>query len=95
MKTPWTTSRAVYATLSVVFAVGLLIGVYLMFSGSGLVDSSNASKTPEDWSGVFGIFAEFLGFGLTIIAGVLLLLFGGLYINSTRRLRHGSLKIKS
>ncbi len=95
MKTRWTPSRIIYALLSTIFILILVFGVYILLSGTGSVQSANTKNTPEDWSGVFGLVAGFLGFGLIIVAGVLSLLLGGLYLHATRRLKHDALLTNS
>ena len=94
MKTRWAPSRTIYAVLTAASTLVLVYGIYLYLSGSGSVASASTNTTPEDWSSVFGYFAEFVGFGLIVIAGVLCLLFGSLYLHATRRMRHIPLATK-
>ena len=94
-KTAWSLPRIVYAVLSTVFILLVIFGVYLVVSGAGAVHAADNTKTPEDWSGVIGSFAELLGFGLIFVSSVLSLFFGGLYLHVTRRLQQIHLATKN
>jgi hypothetical protein len=83
----WTPSRIIYAVIAVCTFLCLLLGLQWLIGGSTLFEATKNTTKPEDWSPIVGLALGLLGFLLTVASGILFLLFGSLYLYTTRKLK--------
>lgn len=86
-KTPWSGSRIISVVIAGISLLTTLFGLNWLLAGMGLIRQGNSN--PKDIAGIGGLFLEIVGSGLLAVGGVMTLLFVGLYISTTRRLRRG------
>jgi len=81
-------SRVITATIAIVSSALTIFGAWLFYSGARILATTQGQNLPEDnphaFDGFIGLFQEFIGIGIMVVAGIVAIIFIVAYLRVSR-----------